>query len=151
MGATLTTPHTHNDLTNSSVSLPPCFRCLTRRIQLRELQQIQKNYTKKKKNLDDLSTLGIGCCHLAGNYLPVRAVDRPPKKKRWQSKIRPCLRDGEERLRVRCEEKAETERLIMRPVKQTRLSEQQREAELVGLETHTLVPPSLDANLGAFI
>lgn len=41
--------------------------------------------------------------------------------------------------RVRCREKAETERLIMRPVKQTQLSEQQRETETVGLETHTLV------------
>lgn len=37
-------------------------------------------------------------------------------------------------------EKAETERLIMRPVKQTQLSEQRRETEAVGLETHTLVP-----------
>lgn len=55
------------------------------------------------------------------------------------------------RKRVRCREKAETERLIMRPVKQTQLSEQQRETETVGLETHTLVPHPWMPILGAFI
>ena len=45
-------------------------------------------------------------------------------------------------MRVRCRGKknAETERLIMRPGKQTQLSVQRREAEMVGLEIHTLVP-----------
>lgn len=36
--------------------------------------------------------------------------------------------------------RAETERLIMRPVKQTQLSERRRETETLELETHTLVP-----------
>ena len=51
---------------------------------------------KKKQHLDDLSTFRIGGCHLAGNYLPIRAVDGPAKKKGWQSKRpRPSHRDGE--------------------------------------------------------
>lgn len=32
------------------------------------------------ENLDDLSTPGTGCCHLAGNYLPFRTVDWAAKK-----------------------------------------------------------------------
>lgn len=70
------------------------------------------------------------------------------RKKGWQSKIRPSHREGERVKKretkrsggVRCREKAETERLIMSPVKQTQLSEQQRETETVRLETHTHVP-----------
>lgn len=49
-----------------------------------ELQEVLEKslHGEKKKLLDDLSTLGIGCCHLAGNYLPIRAVDGPAKKKK---------------------------------------------------------------------
>lgn len=56
-------------------------RCaLKRNIWLKELQVILGK-KRKQQPLDDLSTLGIGCCHLAGNYLPFRAVDGPAKKK----------------------------------------------------------------------
>lgn len=92
-----------------------------------------------KKHLDDLSTLGIGCCHLAGNYLSVRAVDGPAKKKKGSGSQRsdPATRIDRERKK---KYEGDTVRLIMRPVKQTQLSRQQRETETVGLETHTLVP-----------
>lgn len=58
---------------------------------------------------------------------PVTEIEREKKNMRKRS-------------RVRYRGEAETESLIMRPVKQTQLSEQQRETETVGLETHTLVP-----------
>ncbi|KAM7419472.1 hypothetical protein PAMA_016540 [Pampus argenteus] len=38
------------------------------------------NFCAPKKHLDDLSTPGIGCCQLDGNYLPIRAVDGPTMK-----------------------------------------------------------------------
>lgn len=69
-----------------------------------KLQEVLEKslHGKKKKLLDDLSTLGIGCCHLAGNYLPIRAVDGPAKKKKrgWQSKIRPSHQDGGRRKKL---------------------------------------------------
>ena len=49
---------------------------------LQEVLEKSLHRKKKKKLLDDLSTLGIGCCHLAGNYLPIRAGDGPAKKKK---------------------------------------------------------------------
>lgn len=57
---------------------------------------------RTRKHLDDLSALGIACCHLTGNYLPLRAVDRPTNRWEWQSGIRPrqqgkqeCRKDEE--------------------------------------------------------
>jgi len=53
--------------------------------------------TAPKKHLDDLSALGIACCHLAGNYLPIMAVDGPAKRREWQSEIRPSHWDKKKR------------------------------------------------------
>lgn len=59
---------------------------------------------KKKKHLDDLSTIGIGCCHLAGNYLPIRAVDGPAKKKGVAVKDQAQSQGGRESKKERDEE-----------------------------------------------
>lgn len=32
----------------------------------------------------DLSTFGIDCCHMAGNYLTIEAVDGPERRGEWQ-------------------------------------------------------------------
>lgn len=69
-----------------------------------------ENFRKsKKKHLDDLSTFRIGGCHLAGNYLPIRVVDGPAKKKGWQSKIRPSHRDRERQKKYEEEIKGEVQ------------------------------------------
>lgn len=41
-----------------------------------------------KNQPDDLSTLGIGYCHLDSNYLPIRPLDGPAEKIRPSHQVR---------------------------------------------------------------
>ena len=114
MGAALTAPHSPGKLR----ALHCCHPLLSRKGE-NGLEKFtwSKNTCAPQKHLDDLSALGIDCCHLAGNYLPIIAVDGSVKRREWQAKIRPS-RQGRKREKF----KQDTERLIMRNVKRTRLS-----------------------------
>lgn len=102
------------------------------------------------ENLDDLSTPGTGCCHLAGNYLPFRTVDWAAKKKGSSQRSAPVT--GMKREKKIYERwwvsysKKSPEKLIMRRVKETQLSEQTERDGRTG-NTHPCFS-SLDANLG---
>lgn len=106
-----------------------------------ELQEVQ--IKKKKKKTPWWPQLSKCCCHLAGNYLPIRTVDGPTKKKEWQSKIRPRL--------LRKEKKIEEDGRTHNEACETDTAVGAAERDWDGrAETHPS-SASVDANLGAFI